>query len=303
MEIEVVGTEPDRLGECPLWDGRTTTLYWIDIDGKAIHSLDAANRLSSHSLAGRPGSIALTDDEQMLLMSMEHEVGMLDWRSGRFTAWVALEDAGTGNRMNDGRCDPEGRFWVGSMYERASERLFTGMLHRLEADRTSTIHERGIGVSNGLAFSPDGATMYFADTLVRTVWAYDYDSDTGARTNQRVFSDFSGLPGRPDGACVDAEGCYWIACVYGWAVARLTPRGTVDRIIELPVEKPTMPAFGGPGLGTLFVTSISAEGSISGGPDPAQRNAGKLLAIDVGATGRQEPQFARSPLERSNTKG
>ena len=135
--------------------------------------------------------------------------------------------------------------------------------------RRSTVRS-GIGVANGLAFSPDGRTMYFADTPRETVWAYDYDVDTGEATNERVFLDFGPLPGRPDGAGVDEAGCYWIACVLGGMVLRVTPAGAVDRRIRVPVSKPTMPAFGGPGLSTLFITTIGGGGSHAGRPDPAR---------------------------------
>ena len=132
--------------------------------------------------------------------------------------------------------------------------------------------------------------MYWADTRRCMVWAFDYDVSTGRRSHQRPFLDFDLLPGLPDGACVDADGCYWVACVYGWAVLRATPDGVVDRIIELPVEKPSMPAFGGVGLDTLYVTSISSGGSAPAAPD--QPLAGALLAIDVGVIGLTEPRFA-----------
>jgi sugar lactone lactonase YvrE len=132
--------------------------------------------------------------------------------------------------------------------------------------------------------------MYYADTLEDTVWVYDYDVETGAPRDERVFTDFANLPGRPDGACVDADGCYWVACVFGSAVARLTSDGAVDRVIELPIEKPTMPAFGGPDLETLFVTSIGGGGTHE--PNVVQPDAGRLLAIDVGVGGLSESHFA-----------
>jgi sugar lactone lactonase YvrE len=150
--------------------------------------------------------------------------------------------------------------------------------------------QSGVGVSNGLAFSPDGAVMYWADTTRDLVWAYDYDAASGMRRNERVFLDFSSLPGRPDGACVDETGCYWVACVYGWSLLRATPAGAVDRIIELPVEKPSMPAFGGSDLDTLYLTSISTGGSVP--LAPGQPWAGGLLALVPGVKGLAEPLFA-----------
>ncbi len=278
------------LGECPLWSDREQRLYWVDIEGQAIHRYDPATGIDEQrSVPGRPGSIALTAHIGRLLVAMGHRLVFFDWERGSSRDWIMLEPDGTGNRLNDGRCDPAGRFWVGSMFDPAASLRFTGMLHRVAPDGTAVIVRSGVGVANGLAFSPDGRTMYFADTPRETVWAYDYDVDTGVAVNERVFLDFGALPGRPDGACVDQDGCYWIACVYGWSVIRVTPNGTIDRRISLPVEKPTMPAFGGPGMSTLFVTSIGAGGSRPNAP--GQPDAGGVFATSSGTRGLIEPCF------------
>ena len=269
-------------------------LYWIDIDGQAIHRFDPATGLDEQRpTPGRPGSLALTATPGRLLVALEGRLGFFDWPSGAWSDWIALEPEGVGNRLNDGRCDPAGRFWVGSMFDPATAGRTTGFLYRVEPDGTAATMRSGIGVSNGLAFSPDGRTMYFADTHRETVWAYDYDVDTGEATNERVFLDFGPLPGRPDGACVDEAGCYWIACVLGSMVLRVTPAGAIDRRVRVPVEKPTMPAFGGPGLSTLFITTIGGGGSHQ--PDPSQRDAGGLFAVEPGVSGLPEPSFAGSP--------
>jgi sugar lactone lactonase YvrE len=218
---------------------------------------------------------------------MEHQVGWYDWATASWNAWQDLEPPRTGNRLNDGRCDPAGRFWVGSMFERTAVERFTGLLHRLDASGTSSIVRSGLGVSNGLAFSPDGTVMYHADTFRKTVWMFDYDPSSGKRSNERVFTDYLGLPGRPDGACVDADGCYWTACVGGGAVARISPNGDVDRVVELPVAYPTMPAFGGPGLSTLFITSLRRNARTPGDSE----HDGHLFALDVGVSGIPEPRF------------
>lgn len=286
MNIECVVGAGALLGESPVWSEAEQCLYWVDINGKAVHRFNpATGDDAARGTPGRPGSLALTSEQGRLLLAMEHEIGWFDWGTATFTPWLVLEPAGTGNRQNDGRTDPAGRFWVGSMYENTRAGKSTGMLHLVEPAGTATTVRNELGVSNGLAFSPDGTVAYHADTSVSTVWAYDYDTGTGARSNERVFTDFAGLPGKPDGACVDAEGCYWIACVRGWAVARLTPAGETERIIELPVEMPTMPAFGGPDLETLYLTSIAAP------DDPAQPLSGGLFALDVGVQGRPEPRF------------
>jgi sugar lactone lactonase YvrE len=280
-----------QLGECPLWSPTEARLYWEDIDGRAVHRFDPATGVDEVRAApGRPGSLALTATPGRLLAAVEGRLSFLDWATGEWEDWIELEPEGRGNRMNDGRCDPAGRFWVGTMFDPTSAKQATGSLYRIDADGRSTVTRTGIGVPNGLAFAPDGLTMYWADTHRDTVWAYDYDVDTGEARNERVFLDFSGLPGRPDGACIDEDGCYWIACVYGSAVLRVTPRGDVDRQFAVPTLKPTMPAFGGPSLSTLFITSIGGGGSHA--VDPAQPAAGDLFAIETGYRGIPEPHFA-----------
>ena len=288
--VECVVPAGALLGECPVWSEREGLLYWVDIEGRAIHRYDPAKGVDElRSVPGRPGSIALTADPGRLLVAVEHRLAFFDWERDAWTEWVALEPEGTGNRLNDGRCDRAGRFWVGSMFDPAAARWFTGILHRVAPDGTALTVRTKVGVSNGLAFSPDGTTMYWADTPRETVWAYDYDVATGAAVRERVFLDFGPLPGRPDGACIDEDGCYWVACVYGWAVLRVTPDGTVDRRIDLPVEKPTMPAFGGGDMRTLLDTSIGEGGSYP--RTPGQRDAGGLFAIETGSGGLIEPRF------------
>lgn len=280
-----------QLGESPLWSPRDGRLYWVDIDGRAVHRFDPGTGADEHVVVpGRPGSLALTATAGMLLVALEGRLGVLTFDDGTWRDWVELEPEGLGNRLNDGRCDPAGRFWVGSMFDPAAAKHATGSLYRVEPDGTTTVVRTGIGVPNGTAFSPDGRTMYFADTHLDVVWAYDYDIDDGAATNERVFLDFGGLPGHPDGACVDADGGYWIACVFGSAVLRVTPAGVIDRRVDLPVLKPTMPAFGGPSLSTLYVTSIGGGGSHA--VDPSQPDAGGVFAVETGYRGLPEPTFA-----------
>lgn len=300
-----------RLGECPVWSPDEARLYWVDIDGRAVHRYDPRTGLDEQRPApGRPASLALTATRGRLLVAVERRLGFLDWDTGAWLDWVMLEsddggevggaplpdgggEVGGGNRLNDGRCDPAGRFWVGSMFDPSSAGRATGLLHRVERDGTAVTVRSGIGVANGLAFAPDGRTMYFADTHRDVVWAYDYDVDAGEASNERVFLDFGPLPGRPDGACVDEDGCYWIACVYGWAVLRVTPGGAIDRQVAVPVQKPTMPAFGGNDLSTLFITTIGGGGSHA--IDPTQPDAGGLFAVETGLRGLPEPRFEGGP--------
>ena len=229
--------------------------------------------------------MALTGSPGQLKVAMEHEFLDFDFDRGVWDQWLTLEEADTGNRLNDGRCDRQGRFWVGSMHEDAESGRSSGLLHQIFPGGEQRTVQDQIGISNGIAFSPDGDTMYFADTPRKTVWAYSYEPDSGERTGKEVFTDFSDLPGLPDGACVDDQGCYWIACVQGSAIARLTPTGLVDRIVELPVDNPTAPMFGGPDLNTLYVTSIG------GGDGTENTDQGHVYALDVGSQGLPEPVF------------
>lgn len=279
-----------RLGECPVWEPDAGVLWWLDIEGRSIHRFDPSSGAEQvWPTPDKPGSMALCDDGR-LLVAMRNGAGWLDPGDGSFTPWLDLEPGAVANRMNDGRCDPAGRFWVGSMCEDVASGATTGMLHRIDPDGAHTVVRREVGVANGLAFSPEGDRMYFADSPRATVWRYRYDLDTGAATDPEVFSDWSGLPGVPDGAAVDETGCYWVACAFGWSLARFTPDGTLDRTVELPVEVPTMPAFGGGDLDTIYVTSIGPGGGFP--QSPGQPQAGAVFAVDAGVCGLVEPRFA-----------
>src|SRR5699024_1567349 len=182
------------------------------------------------------------------------------------------------SRFNDGTTDPRGRFWAGTMKDRG-EREPISSFWRLDPDLQVTQGHTGVSTTNGLAFSPDGETIYFADTAasVQTIWRAAYDLDTGSHGAPAPFFTTTELAGRPDGGTIDVDGCYWMAGVGGWQVVRITPEGQVDRIIEVPVERPSKPMFGGPQLETLYVTSISD--GITDGTEAQQPLAGALLAV------------------------
>jgi sugar lactone lactonase YvrE len=298
-ELEATCVLPARamLGESPVWSDREAALFWVDIDGQAVHRFDPATGLDETRPApGRPGSLALTAEAGRLLVAIEERLAFLDWDSAEWADWIGLEPRGSGNRLNDGQTDPAGRFWVGSMFAGSGPRQPSGLLHRIEPDGSTAVVRDGIGVPNGLAFAPDGRTLYFADTHRDTVWAYDYDPSTGEASNERLFLDFATLPGRPDGACVDEDGCYWIACVYGSVVLRVTPTSEIDQRVTLPAPKPTMPAFGGPDMSTLFITTIGGGGSHL--VDPAFPDAGGIFAVETNVRGLPQPVFAGGPTAR-----
>jgi sugar lactone lactonase YvrE len=293
VEVAQVGSVVALLGECPVWSESEQVLYWEDIDGRAIHRYDpATGETDSRSLPGRPGSFVFTTIPGQLLVAMETDLVWLHWSTGETEWFVGVEDASGGNRLNDGRCDPAGRYVVGTMHPSPEESRFLGSLYSIDQTGAVSTLETEVGVPNGLVFDADRSRMYWTDTLRHVIWVWDYDLDTGLRRNKRVFFDYEAhdeVLGLPDGACLDVDGCYWSASVGGWALTRITPEGTVDRRIDLPVQRPTMPAFGGADLSTLYVTSIGDGG---GSEDSSGVPAGSLLAVDAGVQGLAEPRFA-----------
>jgi sugar lactone lactonase YvrE len=191
-------------------------------------------------------------------------------------------------RFNDGRCDRQGRFWAGTMVQDMAAAKPAGALYRFDARGVlSAPVVDALITQNGLAWSPDGTTMYLSDShpLRRQIWAFDYDVETGEPRNRRVFADLNHHAGRPDGAAVDADGCYWICANDAGLLLRFTPEGKLDRQIAVPAIKPAMCAFGGRDLDTLFVTSIRPAAN-------ASEHDGHLFAVRPGVTGLPEPEFA-----------
>jgi sugar lactone lactonase YvrE len=289
MTVDCVLKAGAEVGESPVWCAREAVLWWIDIVGKSIHRFEPASGIDrSWPAPGRPGAIGLRESGG-LVVAMEDGFQTFDAATGVFTPVAIAERGKPGNRLNDGRCDRKGRFWSGSMADPPHPPTATGALYRLEPDGHVATALAGLIVSNGLAFSPDDLVLYVGDTspTVRTIWAFDFDLAAGTIANRRVFVDTHAYEGRPDGGTVDAEGCYWMTATDGWALLRFTPVGKLDRRIMLPIKKPTMPAFGGPGLETLFVTSLSK------GQDLAEQPlAGGIFAIAAGVKGVPEPRFA-----------
>ena len=282
-----IGTQTDILGESPIWDDRTQCLYWVDIRRPAIRRLHTASgRFDSWAMPDLVGSIALTD-EGRLLVALPQFIALFDLVSGSLESFARPPEAVPGHRFNDGRCDRQGRFWVGSMHNitRAPE----GVLYKLEGRGELQPVRSGICIPNSLAFSPDGRTMYFADSLRYSLYAYDYDPASGRMGRERVLVTTE-PPGFPDGSTVDAEGFIWNAEFDGWRVVRYAPDGRVDRVLPMPVQRPTCCAFGGADLDILYITTASQK--MTPAELEAQPLAGALLALDVGVRGLPEPRFA-----------
>ena len=285
--VRRIGTQTDILGECPLWDERLQCLYWVDIREPAIRRLDSSTgHVHSWPMPDLVGSIALSDDGR-LLVALPQFIAVFDTASGALEPFARPPELIAGHRFNDGRCDRQGRFWVGSMHNitRAPE----GVLYRLQGRGALEAVQGGICIPNSLAFSPDGRTMYFADSLRYTVYAYDYDPTIGEMGSQRTFATTQ-APGFPDGSTVDEEGYLWNAQFNAARIVRYSSNGQIDRIIDLPVQRPTSCAFGGPDFSTLYITTTSQK--MTAAELEAEPLAGTLLAIDVGVRGLPEPRFA-----------
>jgi len=291
IEIEIAVQSHSKLGEGAVWDVQDQALWWVDIKAGLVHRYAPETGDNLTYDVGEPVGCLSRRRAGGLLIATQSGLHFFDPDTGAREALVDPEAALKGNRFNDGATDFQGRFWAGTMKDDGGPPERMGQFYRFDANHSLTSHFDKVFTTNGLTFSPDGRTLYFADSNrdVRTIWACDYDPDTGTPSNRRVFFDTRDIAGRPDGGTVDADGCYWMAGVGGWQVVRITPAGVIDRIVEVPVEKPTKPMFGGARLDVLYLTSIGAGME----DDLEQPDAGCLFSITgLGVTGIPQPRFA-----------
>jgi sugar lactone lactonase YvrE len=285
--IECVVASRDLLGETPLWCDETDKLWWIDVEDPRLQSFDPAT--GTHRSVSVDctylGSLALTADKRFLIAK---DLSLFLYDPSTEDATVVAEiEQGLDNRLNDGRVDGNGRFWVGTMDNQLHRP--NGSLYRVDPQGTVSKVLDGIVVSNGIAHSPDNRTLYFSDTRRFLTWAFDVDPGDGAVSNQRIFADYSETGDRPDGACVDVDGCLWTAFFAGAHIVRYRPDGRIDRKIGLPVTNPTCVCFGGTDFKTLYITTASKF--LSPEQLAAEPLAGNLLAIHGVGQGLPENRF------------
>ncbi len=265
------------IGESPLWSEHEQSLYWVDILGGLVQRWHPQSGARAHwQMPSAVGSIGLRSGGG-LVVALRSGIHFFDMDTQALTLACQPEPHLPGNRLNDGKVSPEGRFWVGSMDD-AADKQPVAALYRLDSDHSCHHMVNGLRVSNGLAWSPDGRTMYHSDSRAATVWRYPYDPETGALGAQEAFVRMQADWGRPDGAAVDELGCYWSCGVSAGRINRFSPDGELLGWVAMPVTHPTMPCFGGPDGRSLYVTSLS-EG-LDGQP-----GAGALFVVDLDVAG------------------
>jgi len=284
--IERVGDRFDVLGESAVWCTREAALYWVDIRQPAINRWDSVTSATqSWVMPELVGSIALREGPG-LLVALRTSLSFFDPSTGTLQHVAAPHAGSPDMRFNDGRCDRQGRFWAGTMNN--GTRAPEGVLYRLDERHELTQVIDGLAIPNSLGWSTDGRTLYLADSPQHAIYAYDFEPETGAIGERRPFARTQ-APAIPDGSTVDADGCLWNAEYDGWRVVRHSPDGTIERVVDLPVARPTSCAFGGPNLDVLYITTASQR--LTAEERARQPLAGAVLAVNVGVRGLPEPRY------------
>jgi len=285
--VEVAIPVKAKLGECPRWDEKAQLLYWIDINGFKLHCFDpVTGENKSLQFEEEVGCFSLREHSDGFVLAMRSGFYFIDGWNTELRAIADPESELEKNRFNDGRCDAAGRFIAGSYYP---PKDYDGAnLWSLGGDLKVEKLVDGLLTYNGTAFSPDNKTLYFSDTPKHAIYKYDYDLASGQISNGRIFYQFEHGNGRPDGAAVDSEGFYWTALYEGGRIARISPNGELVDEFSVPVKCPTMLAFGGEDLKTLYITSV--------GDRPAEEleeypDSGAVFKVRVGVPGMKEHRF------------
>ena len=283
-EVERVLSVQNQLGEGPLWNPLEQALYWVDIEGHCFHCYFPDTGAHESYSVGQPiGCLAFRSSGD-LVMAVRDGIGFWDFTSKEFKLVVNPEEGRENARFNDGKVDKQGRFWSGTIGEDQGSSLF-----RFDPDGAINTMETGILISNGIGWSPDDKTMYYTDSPLRVVYAYDFDSESGSIRNRRAFIQVPAEHGLPDGLTVDQEGFVWSAHWDGWRITRYDPEGKVERVIPLPVQRPTSCTFGGAELNQLYITS--ARTGLHEVDRREQPLAGNLLRIQTEITGQVENMY------------
>lgn len=287
---KIIAQTHDRLGESPMWHPGEQAFYWVDWYGPTIHRLKwRQEHIESWTIPGETiiGSFVFAGGGK-LLIAVDSGLRLFDPATGISTPFADPNEGRPGVGYNDGKLDRFGRLWVGTFDLPETEAR--GILYCVEASGDWSVGDSGFAVCNGPAFSPEGRTMYFSDSVGRRVLAYDMSPESRTLVNRRVFAQFSAEDGIPDGLTVDAEGCLWCALYGGGRIVRFAPHGPVMASYDLPCHVVTAPGFGGPDMTTLFVTTGWSPGVQSAADEPGP--GGGVFALETGIKGLAEPIFA-----------
>ena len=282
LQFDLFSDYSCELGEGPFWDSKRSRLHWVDIIGKKIISqnLDGSN-IHALEVDRNPGCVVLSDDGTMVA-GVDNQISSLDG-GGNLLKVLADTKEGSGLRFNDGKCDPSGRFWVGSMDRKEKNKL--GSLYSWNSIEGLVNREQGVTVSNGMGWSPDNSLFYYIDSPTREVSVYDFDLSTGSINNKRRFISFSEEDGFPDGMTIDNEGRLWIAFWGGSKIMCVNPDSkAIEEVVSFPVSKITSCAFGGEKMDQLFITSAKVQ--VNEKDEPM---AGKTFVVSPGVKG--QPSF------------
>jgi sugar lactone lactonase YvrE len=291
LHIGVIGAARTTVGESPLWDAAAKRLYWVDVrETPAIHMVDVASGSERSWPMGEDIGSIVPASGGGLVAALRSGFAFFAPERGALTPIADPEPQLPRNRMNDGKCDAAGRLWCGSMNPESG--IAEGSLYVMDGDLQCRCLTGGFFTPNGPAWSLDERTFYLADTRRGCIFAFDFASGAGTLGERRVFADLGALPGGPDGATMDCEGYLWSAQFDGGCLIRYAPDGIMDRVVRLPVTKPTSCTFGGEGYRQLFVTTATR------GLDDEQRArepmAGRVLVLDVGVAGLAANAFVPS---------
>jgi sugar lactone lactonase YvrE len=288
ISAELVADARTTLGEGPVWDDREQCVWWVDILGESIHRTDPVTGQDDMIPVGRMvGALGLRERGGLVAAVRDGFVAV-DAASGRIERLADVEADRPSTRMNDGKVDPQGRFWAGTTD--IEHRPGLGTLYRLDADLRVSPMVPEVTISNGLDWTADGATMYFIDTPTRRVDCFTFDPSTGTVADRKTAVTIRPLAGNPDGMTLDAEDHLWVALWDGWAVERYAPDGNLELRVDVPAAQATSCTFGGSDLDLLFITTAQKEFPAGGKPD--QPHAGGLFACRPGVRGRPAHRFA-----------
>jgi sugar lactone lactonase YvrE len=290
VEIECVFATKATIGEGPVWSVREQRLYWVDIPEKRIHVFDPSNR--SERVFDLPDLVTSATPRRAggLILTLKKSIAYFDPDAGKLDVLPDPEKDKPGNRFNDGKCDRQGRLWAGTMGDVDWDRP-VGSLYRFDPDGRLSRLEEGVRCSNGLGWSPDGKTLYYAESFDYKIHAYEFDPAKGSIGRRRLFASLDpGSGAFPDGLTVDADGFVWSAQPVFGRLVRYDPKGVIERIIELPVSRGTSCMFGGADLDVLYVTTM--RGTLTDEQLAEEPLAGSLLALRPGFRGLAETPFA-----------